>query len=79
MRDQVTARALANMLGVSKKAISALAKSGVIAPVGRGHYALQASVNSYCAYLRAMAAAHGDRNAFSIQPKKQGSSRGSGT
>jgi phage terminase Nu1 subunit (DNA packaging protein) len=54
MGDQVTARALANMLGVSKKVISELAKGGIIAPAGRGRYALEASVNSYCAYLRAM-------------------------
>jgi len=55
----VTAHALANMLGVSKKAISDLAKRGIIAPVSRGRYALEASVNSYCAYLREMAASRG--------------------
>lgn len=63
MGDQVTASALANMLGVSKKAISELAKHGIIAPAGRGRYALEASVNSYCAYLRAMAAGRGDEDA----------------
>ena len=46
----MTARALANMLGVSKKVISELAKGGIIAPADRGRYALEASVNSYCAY-----------------------------
>ena len=48
------------MLGVSKKAISELAKGGIIAPAGRGRYALEASVNSYCAYLRATASSRGD-------------------
>jgi phage terminase Nu1 subunit (DNA packaging protein) len=60
MGDQVTARALANMLGVSKKVISELAKGGIIAPAGRGRYALEASVNSYCAYLRAMTGVRAD-------------------
>jgi DNA-binding transcriptional MerR regulator len=32
MGDQVTTRALANLLGVSKKTISRLAKRGIIAP-----------------------------------------------
>ena len=59
MGDQVTARVLATMLGVSKKTISELAKRGIIAPAGRGRYALEASVNSYCAYLRAKAAGRG--------------------
>ena len=63
MGNQVTAHALANMLGVSKKAISDLAKRGVIAPVSRGRYALEASVNSYCAYLRAMAASRSGEDA----------------
>lgn len=52
-------RTLANLLGVSKKTISDLAKRGIIAPAGRGRYALEASVNSYCVYLRVMAASHG--------------------
>jgi hypothetical protein len=55
MGDEVTARTLANLLGVSEKVISELAKGGIIAPVGPKRYALQASVSSYCAYLRAMA------------------------
>jgi phage terminase Nu1 subunit (DNA packaging protein) len=53
--DEVTARTLANLLGVSEKAISELAKRGIIASAGPKRYALQASVSSYCAYLRAMA------------------------
>ena len=56
MGNQVTASVLANMLGVSKKVILDLAKRGIVAPAGGGRYALEASVNSYCAYLRAMAA-----------------------
>jgi phage terminase Nu1 subunit (DNA packaging protein) len=64
MEDQVTAHALANMLGVSKKAISELAKRGIIVPVGRGRYALEASVNSYCAYLREV----GGRDRENAQP-----------
>ena len=56
MGDEVTARTLANLLGVSEKMISELAKRGIIAPVGRRRYALQPSVSSYCAYLRAMSA-----------------------
>jgi hypothetical protein len=32
MGDQVTARVLANLLGVSEKAISELAKRGIVAP-----------------------------------------------
>jgi phage terminase Nu1 subunit (DNA packaging protein) len=63
MGTQVTASVLANMLGVSKKAISDLAKRGIVAPAGRGRYALEASVNSYCAYLRLMAASRGGQDA----------------
>ena len=69
MGNQVTAHALANMLGVSKKAISDLAKRGIIAPVSRGRYALEASVNSYCAYLRAMAASRGGADAAEAQAR----------
>jgi phage terminase Nu1 subunit (DNA packaging protein) len=63
MGDQVSARTLANLLGVSNKTISDLAKRGIIAPAGRGRYALEASVHSYCAYLRAMASARGGEDA----------------
>jgi hypothetical protein len=54
MRNQVSAHALSNLLGVSEKAIIQLAKSGVIAPAPKGRYYLQASVHSYCAFLRAI-------------------------
>ena len=63
MGNQVTASVLANMLGVPKKAISDLAKRGIVAPAGGGRYALEASVNSYCAYLRLMAASRGGQDA----------------
>jgi hypothetical protein len=54
MRNQVSAHTLASLLGVSEKAIIQLAKRGVIAPAPKGRYYLQASVHSYCAFLRAM-------------------------
>ena len=54
MRNQVSARTLANLLGVSEKAITQLAKRGVISPAPKGRYHLQASVYSYCAFLRAI-------------------------
>ena len=54
MRSQVSANTLANLLGVSEKAITQLAKRGVIAPAPAGRYYLQASVCSYCAFLRAI-------------------------
>jgi phage terminase Nu1 subunit (DNA packaging protein) len=63
MGDQVTGRTLAKLLGVSEKTVSELAKRGIIAPAGRGRYALEASVNSYCAYLRAMAAGRAEEDA----------------
>jgi phage terminase Nu1 subunit (DNA packaging protein) len=71
MGDQVTTRALANLLGVSKKTISRLAKLGIIAPAGPGRYALEASVSSYCSYLREQAASRGERK----QQQKQGPQR----
>jgi hypothetical protein len=52
MRNQVSAHTLASLLGVSEKAIIQLAKRGVIAPAPKGRYYLQASVHSYCAFLR---------------------------
>ena len=54
MRNQVSAHTLANLLGVSEKAIIQLAKRGIIAPAPKGRYHLQASVHSYCAFLRAI-------------------------
>ena len=54
MRNQVSARTLADLLGVSEKVITQLAKRGVVAPAPKGRYHLQASVYSYCAFLRAM-------------------------
>ena len=54
MRNQVSAHTLSNLLGVSEKAITQLAKRGVIAPAPKGRYHLQASVYSYCAFLRAI-------------------------
>jgi hypothetical protein len=50
MRNQVSAHALSNLLGVSEKAIIQLAKSGVIAPAPKGRYYLQASVHSYAPF-----------------------------
>ena len=60
MRNQVSARTLANLLGVSDNAITQLAKRGVIAPAPKGRYHLQASVYSYCAFLRALIARTGE-------------------
>jgi hypothetical protein len=54
MRNQVSAQTLASLLGVSEKTIILLARRGVIAPAPKGRYYLQASVHSYCAFLRAM-------------------------
>ena len=71
MGDQVTARALAILLGVSEKAISELAKRGIVAPAGPGRYALEASVNSYCAYLRALAVDHAGKDVTPNKPKSQ--------
>jgi hypothetical protein len=39
---------------VRPKAITQLARRGVIAPAPKGRYHVQASVYSYCAFLRAM-------------------------
>jgi phage terminase Nu1 subunit (DNA packaging protein) len=75
MADQVTARALANLLGVSEKAISELAKRGIVAPASRGRYALEASVNSYCAYLRAIAAGHAGEDATLVKTKSKSQQR----
>jgi phage terminase Nu1 subunit (DNA packaging protein) len=72
MGDQVKARALAKFFGVSEKTISELAKRGIIAPAGRGRYELEASVNSYCAYLRAMAASRGGDDATLVKTMSKG-------
>jgi phage terminase Nu1 subunit (DNA packaging protein) len=69
MGDQVTARALANLLGVSEKALSELAKRGIVAPTSHRRYALEASVNSYCAYLRAIVAGHAGEDATLAKTK----------
>jgi hypothetical protein len=42
------------------EAITRLTKLGVIAPAPHGRYHLQASVYSYCAFLRAMTARGGE-------------------
>jgi hypothetical protein len=60
MRNQVSGRTLANLLGVSENAITRLAKRGVIAPAPKGRYHLQASVHSYCAFLRALIGGTGE-------------------
>jgi hypothetical protein len=54
MRNQVCPLTLPNLLGVSEKAITQLAKSGIIAPAPSGRYHLQASVYDYCAFLQSM-------------------------
>ena len=71
MRNQVSTRTLANLLGVSEKAITELAKRGIIATAPRGRYHLQASVYSYCAFLRAVAAGHTEEDAALVDTKSK--------
>ncbi len=53
---KVSARELGRLLGLSDRSVRDLAARGVVARDGRGRYPLEASVASYCAHLREMAA-----------------------
>jgi phage terminase Nu1 subunit (DNA packaging protein) len=58
--NDVMSGELRALLGVSREALSGLAKRGIVAPgKKRGTYQLQESVSSYCQHLRAMAGGQG--------------------
>lgn len=58
--EEITAGRLAQLLGVTPKTITELAKDGVLMRgKKRGSYDLQASVSGYCHHLRSMAAGRG--------------------
>ena len=58
--EEITAGRLAQLLGVTPRTITELAKDGVLMRgKKRGSYDLQASVSGYCHHLRSMAAGRG--------------------
>lgn len=57
--DHVSARELAEWLGISDRSVRLAADRETVARVNRGAYALKASVQRYCAHLREVAAGRG--------------------
>lgn len=55
--DTIGAEALADLFGISRRAIEQLATRGVLRKTAPGKFALRASVRDYTAHLRAQAAA----------------------
>lgn len=60
--DSITHAALAELFGISTRAVSDLAKRGIVVRAGRG-YALAASVRGYCDHLRTLATGRGGNEA----------------
>ncbi|MCX2696381.1 MerR family transcriptional regulator [Ochrobactrum chromiisoli] len=58
----VTALELAEMIGVSKRAISDYAERGIIVKTGRNRFDFRKSVQGYCEHIRTMAAGRGGEN-----------------
>lgn len=55
----VTTTELADLLGVTPRTVTGLAREGVVVRAGRGVYLLAPSVKNYCERLREMAAGRG--------------------
>jgi phage terminase Nu1 subunit (DNA packaging protein) len=58
MHDIITVTALAELFGISTRAVSDLARRGIVARTGSG-YALAASVKGYCGHPRKLASRRG--------------------
>lgn len=58
----VTALDLADVIGVSKRAISDYAERGIIVKTGRNRFDFRKSVQGYCEHIRTMAAGRGGEN-----------------
>lgn len=56
---EVSAKDLANVLGVKDRTVRDFADRGLVIRAGRGRYRLVASVRSYCEHLRATASGRG--------------------
>ena len=57
--DDLAGEDLANLLGISTRTLTDLAKRGHVVKAKRGRYSLAASVTAYCAHLRGVAAGRG--------------------
>lgn len=57
--EAITTAALAELLGISERALRQHAANGVLVQVGRGRFDRDASVRTYCEHLREMAAGRG--------------------
>src|SRR5580692_8336084 len=63
MSDTCTAVELTALIAIQARTINDLAKRGVVVRAGRGRYARDESVRSYCAYLRELAPGRGGASA----------------
>ena len=66
----VTALELADVIGVSKRAISDYTERGIIVKTGRNRYDLRKSVQLYCEHIRAMAAGRGGENVDTLATER---------
>ena len=66
----ITAIDLAELIGVSKRAVSDFAERGIIVKTGRNRYDLRKSVQLYCEHLRAMAAGRGGENVDTLATER---------
>ncbi|MFO1127829.1 MAG: hypothetical protein U1E66_05250 [Rhodospirillales bacterium] len=57
--ETITTAALAQLLGISDRAVRQHVAAGTLVQVGRGRFDRDASIGTYCEHLRAMAAGRG--------------------
>jgi phage terminase Nu1 subunit (DNA packaging protein) len=71
--NEVSATALARLIGVTSAAFHDLARRGVVtAGKGKGRYVLDASLQSYCAHLRKLATGQGGESAIASATVSRG-------
>jgi terminase small subunit / prophage DNA-packing protein len=62
--EQITAKDLADLLGVSDRTIRELARRGILLRKGRGAYLRDVSIRRYCDHLRELATGRGGEDAI---------------
>lgn len=67
---EITAADLAEILGVSKRAISDYVERGIIMKTGRNRFDLRKSVQLYCEHLRGIAAGRGGDNVDTLATER---------
>ena len=67
---EITAADLAEILGVSKRAISDYVERGIIVKTGRNRFDLRKSVQLYCEHLRGIAAGRGGDNVDTLATER---------